>query len=151
MDLSDLSAEFPALSVPATQALLLQRSLSPGFLGLDLPFYDALALLGRLRTRGAVGHLTPVVYRQPRVSIDEALLLAQPVLIQREATAFTGYQFGPVTLWREEARWWVIGAVSEQLLNEGHIPGGVSTVIDKLDGHIWTFEEIEALMREDRP
>ena len=28
-------------------------------------------------------------------------------------------------VWREDVRWWVIGAVSEQLLNEGHIPGGV--------------------------
>jgi len=28
-------------------------------------------------------------------------------------------------LWRKEARWWVIGTVSQQLLDEGHIPGGV--------------------------
>jgi hypothetical protein len=143
-DLSDLGARFPVLTSTEFQSLLV-RSSDPGFLGLDMPYADAVMLLGRLQVGGAVGQVTPAAYRHPSLSIDEALALAQPILVQHEAAEFAGYQFGPVILWREEARWWVIGAVSEQLLDEGHIPGGVSIAVDKLDGHIWTFNEIVGL------
>src|SRR5271166_732873 len=120
-DLGDLIFQFPLLGTASTQPLLLQRTEVPGFLGLDLPFADAVALLVRLRTQGAAGKVAPSAYRQPQISVDDALLLAQPVLMQREAGTFARYQFGPVMVWREGVRWWVIGAVSERLLNEGHI------------------------------
>lgn len=144
-DLSDLSARFPRLTSTGFQSLLGERSSNPGFLGLDMPYADAVLLLGRLQVGGAVGQVTPATYRRPSLSIDDALALAQPILVRREAAKFAGYQFGPVMVWREEARWWVVGAVSERLLDEGHIPGGVSIAVDKLDGHIWTFTEIVGL------
>ncbi len=150
-DLGDLVFRFPLLGTASTQRLLLQRTEMPGYLGLDLPFTDAVALLARLRTQGAAGQVAPSAYRQPRISVDDALLLAQPVLMQREAGRFARYQFGPVMVWREDVRWWVIGAVSEQLLNEGHIPGGVSTAVDKIDGHIWTLDDMSALGSQDLP
>ena len=150
-DLGDLIVRFPLLGTTSTQRLLVQRTEMPGFLSLDLPFGDAVALLVRLRTQGAVGQVVPSAYRQPQISVDNALTIAQPVLLQREAEVFAGYQFGPVMVWREEVRWWVIGAVSQRLLNEGHIPGGVATQVDKLDGRIWTHEQMSALVTQDLP
>jgi hypothetical protein len=36
----------------------------------------------------------------------------------------------------------LIGATSEHLSNEGLIPGAFLASVDKLDGHIWEWEEL---------
>ncbi|MEO7001623.1 MAG: hypothetical protein ABI068_07455 [Ktedonobacterales bacterium] len=144
-DLGTVIAANPLLASPLTdlvvQARLTQRNGAPGFLGVDVSQQQATSLLAELQRLGAHGAVIPSLYRQPRISAQEAASRAQPVLVQQEAQYFPNYQFGPVRVWQDDARWWVIGAVAQKLIDEGHIPGGVVVYVDKLDGRVLSSDE----------
>lgn len=144
-DLRDLLAYAPFLAEPPLQARLHQRFPSPGFLGLNLPPALATTLLARLSAAGARGESVPAAYRAPRVSREQAQAIAERALPQEAARVFPGYPFGPVLYWRAGPRWWVFGCASERLVEEGHIPGGVLAYVDTLDGHLWSFEDMQRL------
>jgi len=145
-DLGALIAANPLLARPftdpTTQATLTQRDAAPGFLGVDVSQQQATALLTELQRLGAQGSILPSLYRQPRISAQEAAVRAQPTLVQQEAHYFPSYQFGPVRVWQDDARWWVVGAVAQKLVDEGHIPGGVVVYVDKLDGRVLTGDDM---------
>ena len=145
-DLGALIAATPTLARPltdlATQARLMRRDAAPGFLGVDLSQQQATGLLIELQRLGAQGSILPSLYRQPRISAREAAARAQPTLVQQEAQYFPTYQFGPVRVWQDDARWWVVGAVAQKLVDEGHIPGGVVVYVDKLDGRVLTGDDM---------
>ncbi len=48
----------------------------------------------------------------------------------------------------EQSVCWTFGAVSEQLVKEGRIPGALYAGVDKLDGHIWKQTDLERLQGE---
>jgi hypothetical protein len=53
------------------------------------------------------------------------------------------YEFGEVWFKREEAPFWVFAAASQELQDEGYIPGAVYVLVDKRNGHFWSGEEQE--------
>lgn len=55
----------------------------------------------------------------------------------------SGYEFGEVWFKREEEPFWVFAAASQELQNEGYVPGAVYVLVDKSDGHFWSDEEQE--------
>ncbi len=62
---------------------------------------------------------------------------------RRNAPRFSGYEFSPVQLFRDEGVSWIFLSGSQQLMNEGWIPGALFVTVDKRDGHIWTDDETE--------
>lgn len=79
------------------------------------------------------------------INLQEALEIAEHEIQQRIETApeLAGYEFGTVRLRRENPAFWVFSAGSEQLIEEGYIPGAIFACVDKTDGHLWTREEQE--------
>lgn len=144
-DLSGLDGQIAALNDAALRARLLRRSPGPGFLGLGADQATARALLARLRAAGAHGEVIDAAYRQPRLTRDAARAIAERALPPHAAASFPGYPFNPVTLRREEPRWYLFSMISPRLVSEFHVPGGVLAYIDKLDGHVWNNDEIRAL------
>ncbi len=148
-NLTDLAQHIPQVTEPAFQQLLTQPvPARPVFVGLDLSRSLAFVLLQRLRTTGAVGVVVHATYRHPTIEISQAATLAAQSIQQRREQHFPEYHFQFVSFQREKATTWTFFAASEQLLWEGHIPGGLFADVDKLDGHIWLPEEFEQLARE---
>lgn len=144
-DLSGLEGQIAALADTAMRASLLKRSPGPGFLGLAVEELAARGLFARLQAAGAHGEVLDAAYRQPRVTRDAARAIAERDLPPRAAAAFPGYPFNDVTLRREEPRWYLFSMISPRLVSEFHVPGGVLAYVDKLDGHVWSRDELLAL------
>lgn len=80
---------------------------------------------------------------------DKTLTIADalPIAEREIATVINGserlrrYEFGPVHYLRETDRYWVFSAGSEQLMEEGYVPGAISACVDKIDGHVWDTDE----------
>lgn len=145
-DVSDLTADLAHIVEAEIQPRL--QSKHPGFLGLAISHQDALTLLKKLRTAKADGLIVPSAYHQPRIDVDTALGLAEQAITVQQRTHFPKYMFGPIRLLSEEPMWWKFGAVSEELVQQGYIPGTIFACIDKLDGHVWQSSEFQELFSE---
>jgi hypothetical protein len=53
------------------------------------------------------------------------------------------YKFGEMWFKREEEPFWVFAAASQELQDEGYVPGAIYVLVDKSDGHFWSDEEQE--------
>ncbi|MBR8836511.1 MAG: hypothetical protein DSM106950_21455 [Stigonema ocellatum SAG 48.90 = DSM 106950] len=93
--------------------------------------------------------MVPSAYRQPKVTLEMAYLIAKQVISQKQETHFSNYKFEPVKFLREGAMWWEFAATSEELIQQSHIPGGIHICVDKLDGHVWTPQEQVRLSGEE--
>jgi len=72
----------------------------PCFAGVDLTIGEAYALIARLRQTGVSGYLVPVRYRTPRLSVEEALPIAEAALrehISRDCI-LRSFRFEPMRL-----------------------------------------------------
>lgn len=70
--------------------------------------------------------------------------IAQEEALRRQHTPrLSRYEFGPIVFDSENDLSWLFVSASEQLQNEGCIPGALFVRIDKRDGHIWSDEETE--------
>jgi hypothetical protein len=43
----------------------------------------------------------------------------------------------------ENERFWTFVCGSDQLFDEGYVPGAVYACVDKVDGHVWADAEVE--------
>ena len=127
---------------------LTDKNSQPGFLGLDLSANLAAELLERLNLAGGNGFVILSAYREPKVTIEMAYPLAENAIIQKQKNHFPNFEFESVKFFSEGAMWWEFGADSEEMIEQGHIPGGIRLRIDKLDGHVWTLEEEASLYGE---
>lgn len=77
------------------------------------------------------------------MTIKDAQLIAERAIAEiiKTAVELQGYEFGAVSLRRENDRYWIFAAGSRQLIEEGYVPGAVFACIDKIDGHVWSTEE----------
>jgi hypothetical protein len=141
--LDDLVQRAPALADPAVQKRVLQRSPGPGFLKLDLAEDVATALFQRLRSGKANGYVVSSAYRQPGVTVEQAIPIAQRAIAELHAARIPEHTLGPVRFVREEPVCWTFGAASEEWVKEGRIPGMLFASVDKLDSHVWPPEELE--------
>ena len=80
---------------------------------------------------------------QQSINFVEAQAIAERAIAEiiRTAPELAGYQFNAVKYRRDEGLYWVFSAASEQLIEEGYVPGAVFACVDKMDGHIWSEEE----------
>jgi|GEM_PF-2489922 hypothetical protein len=146
--LKRIAIAYHSLMTPTVQYKMRQEH--PGFLGLNISEALAKTLLARLRETGADGEVIAAAYHEPLISVDEAAVFAERYIERRRQERFPAYDFEPARHWRQgdRPRWWGFFAPSPKLQDEGHIPGAIFASVDKLDGHIWTYEEQEQLARE---
>ncbi len=80
-----------------------------------------------------------------QITIEQAWPLADREIqrIVRTAPELKGYDFKPTHYARENDTCWVFCAASDQLIEEGYVPGAVFASVDKTDGHVWSDEEFE--------
>jgi hypothetical protein len=83
------------------------------------------------------------------VAIDAAYSIAQPAIIDKQQQQFPNFKFEPIKFISESALWWEFGANSEDLIQQGHVPGGIRVSVDKLDGHIWKLQDQLRLYGEE--
>lgn len=144
--LDNLLTEAPVLQEPDLPQRMLQHSTN--VLKVALPENKAIELLQRLQAEGAKGSLLPSAYRQPRISAEQAVPIAEKAIAEIQAKRRPNDTPGTVRFLREQPTCWTFGAVSEQLIREGRIPGLFYASVDKLDGHIWKPEEFDRLAGE---
>lgn len=142
--LADLVPQAPALATPDVMQRLSENFPESGWLGLSIAQSLARTILERLERAGAVGECVRAAYRMPHVSQAEAQVIAERILPVLAARAYPGLSFSLAVFWREDPRWWVFGRSSDELVRRGHVPGAVLAHVDKLDGHLWTHEEVVA-------
>jgi hypothetical protein len=85
-----------------------------------------------------------------KITLEQASQIADSEIqrILRTAPELQGYRFSPTRFARENDSYWVFGAASEQLIEEGYIPGAVFACVDKKDGHLWNDAEHEQYARQ---
>jgi hypothetical protein len=123
-----------------------------GFLGYDLPIGEAYGLLTQLRGLGARGHLLPASYREPRLSVEQALSIAGRYIQERitHESQLRRFAFEPVRHAGdfEAPTHWFFVAPSPQMDEASYVPAWVSASVDKVDGHIHGPREAQELQEE---
>jgi hypothetical protein len=148
-DFQEVATKVPTIMDPAFQQKILQRAPQPGWLNLALPYDVARQLFLLLKNQKATGLIALAAYHHPQVTSEQAELVARPALEQKQAAEYPTYRFEhSIYLTREQPTCWEFASYSEELVREGHIPGGVSVCVDKLDSHVWGPEEFERLQGE---
>jgi len=146
------SFEDLAEKIPIVQTLEFQQKIltpsphHPGFLGLDLSEPVVKLLFQRLQSTRAVGYWLLSDYRQPRITREQARLLAEPAIAERAVNHFQRHPddtLGPIEFVGVQPEFWVFGARSEYLIRENCVPGDLRVSVDTLDGHIWTREDFD--------
>jgi hypothetical protein len=125
-----------------------QAYLTRGLLQLGLALDAARSHLGEARACGANAYLVPVAYRDARVTLPAARLIALRLHtdLQRE-----GRRLAPLDEGFDDARWWTFFAEDLQAIEEDRYPGRISISIDKLDGRVRSKEELDAWLRLSAP
>lgn len=144
--LDDLLSTAPVLRESELQQKMVQQNVS--LLPVALPKEQALELLYRLEKEGAWGCLLSVAYRHPQIAREQAALLAKSEITKRLGQR-PGDTLGPMGFFREDPCCWTFSASSAQLISEERSPGLIFASVDKLDGHIWTREELERFSEEN--
>ncbi|GHO48679.1 hypothetical protein [Ktedonospora formicarum] len=144
----DFVKQISAISEHRMNLETLQYPFHVGFFGLDLSYEAAASLLQHLKSLGAEGCRLPAAYRQPHISREQAKPLAEQIISRLHATYIPDDILGPLSFVRESEVCWIFGAASPQLLKERGEPGVLYAQIDKLDGHMWTPEEMQFLHSE---
>lgn len=150
-DLTGLTEKVPANMQVTWHNLTqtIEQRLIPGFMGLNLPADLAAELLERIEIAGGHGLVIPIAYRQPKVTMETAYSIAEQEIVCKQALLFPNHKFESTKFFREDVMWWDFRALSPELIETGHIPGGVIARVDKLDGHIWAAAEQIHLYAEE--
>ena len=146
-DLTTLAAIIPMVAIPALQTDLQQ--LAPGFLGLNLSGDTAVELLEELTLTGGRGLVVPADYRQPNVTFEMAKAIASEALQKEQETRFPTVTFEALQYVSEDAMWWKFGAGSPEWIERALSAGAFYILVDKLDGHVWTEQELVSLNGEE--
>ncbi|WP_017327082.1 hypothetical protein [Synechococcus sp. PCC 7336] len=121
----------------------------PCFLELNMPAEAVADIEEMISLGGGKGIIVKSDYRSPKLSLSEVFSIANIHLNRQAKKNFPSYSFRAIQCIRSEPMYWLFGSFSEQLIHEGHNPGGVTVAIDKLDGHIWTEEEKKLVLGEE--
>jgi len=147
-EIHDLLPDIPILGDPEFLESVTDRSLPMGILELALPEALAISLLERFKAAGAEGYRFPAAYNTPRIPCEQAREIAIPAIEKLHQERYPTHTLRPLFSFGEGVLCWTFGAASEQLQEEGIIPGVLFAYIDKLDGHVWAWEELEQFERE---
>lgn len=79
------------------------------------------------------------------LTITMAQQIAEENILRRisQSEKLAAYQFAPVVLESDGEYFWTFVSGSEQLQREGMVPGALHACVDKIDGHVWTNQEME--------
>ncbi|MGH9846346.1 MAG: hypothetical protein ACREEM_47210 [Blastocatellia bacterium] len=79
------------------------------------------------------------------LNYEEALQIAERHIKERVRVSdfLSRYEFGELGLRSENERFWTFVRGSDQLFDEGYVPGAVYACVDKADGHLWSGDEVE--------
>ena len=79
------------------------------------------------------------------LTYTEGLQIAERHIRERISASdfLSRHQFGETGLQSENERFWTFVCGSDQLFDEGYVPGAVYACVDKVDGRLWNDDEIE--------
>jgi hypothetical protein len=149
-EMNDLIDSFPELANQKTQLHTLHDSRK--FLGLNLPFDIAKNLTRRLHTEAKAScQIIPTRYRdnEPKFTIETAYPIAEKALRELQTTKYPEIHFYPIiyTPGHSGIMYITFASGGKEWQDEGLIPGAIFASVDRLDGHLWTDEEMIELYR----
>lgn len=115
--------------------------LTTGFQNLNLPESDAARILEMIMRGGGSGYVLATSYRNPPIPLDKAQAFATEEAKKIISENFPGTSFEPLRFAREEAKYWVFSQGSQELEQQGIVPGVLEIFIDKNSGHAATQAE----------
>ncbi len=148
-NLDDLAGKIPSLRDPILLKRIVQHPSGPGFLGLDLPYDVALSLQQCLKTTGAEGFRLPAAYRSPRLTIEQAQAIAQADIDEQKQKYDPNEILLPIEFLGEREVCWEFRGTTARLDGEGQEGYGLYAQVDKVDGHIWTSDEMTLFHQEN--
>src|SRR5215510_10476521 len=79
------------------------------------------------------------------LNYEEAIQIADRHIKERinSSDFLSKQEFGQIGLRSENERFWTFVRGSDQLFDEGYVPGAVYACVDKADGHLWSDDEVE--------
>lgn len=115
----------------------------PEFLSLSLDWKTAHELMLQLKLCGARGLVIETKYREPVVTLEQATRIAEEALAKMRKS-HPNVQFEPVKFLRGQHHpmWWTFGCVGQEWVKAGVIPGMLSASVDKVDGRIWSQDDM---------
>lgn len=111
---------------------------TPRFLQLNLAAQDILHVFQYVRKGKAVGYILPIAYREPQISLEKALPIAEKAIAEMKATHYPEQSAVAVQFAREQPAYWTFSA------NYGRNKR-LYAHIDKLDGHLWSRSDVERI------
>lgn len=115
-----------------------------GFLGLSVTFEEALQTASVLRRDHHSCLVLHTNYRTPKIDEYQGHRIAEHVAQKLIATKYPDvHNFGPLVPRSLHPAYWAFGRFSPQLDAEG---AGIYVNIDKVDGHVWEYDELYRLM-----
>jgi hypothetical protein len=91
--------------------------------------------------RGAIP--VPSRYRAASLEESRAQDIAHDWLVQEIKKLSPDLTFQPVRLRTTDPMRFSFIAICDQWRDAGRIPGGLTCSVDRVDGHVWTFDEME--------
>jgi hypothetical protein len=70
------------------------------------------------------------------------------VRVIKNSPLLSQYKFGDIKLKNENERFWTFSTSSDELFEQGFVPGALYVCVDKEDGHVLTDEEIESFYQD---
>lgn len=131
-EVSDLFQDIPLLANSTFQNRLVERSRTPGVLGLELPAELTERLFGRFKAVGSEGYCFPAAYHHPRLTIEQARTIAEQAIETMRVKYDPTDRVGPLFEYSMEGGYcWTFGATSERMAKEELFPGAFLASIDK--------------------
>ncbi|HEU4327338.1 MAG TPA: hypothetical protein VFS21_29645 [Roseiflexaceae bacterium] len=115
---------------------------SPGFLGVKLDKERAILFLKTIETYLAQGIYLPYSYSTPLLDDNKALVVGNNELQKLEIES-PQLHFYPPRVHSSYPLWFKVVIGCKEWIEDGFIPGAVVLFVDKIDGHIWTNEQID--------
>ena len=110
-----------------------------------------LSLADGLSTRGERAILVPEEYVAGGIDSKAAAAIAERELSRlvadRIQQSLTPLKFASMELTGGTPLWWSFRRVCREWQEEGLVPGAVSCSVDRLDGHLWSAQEMESFWR----
>ena len=137
----DWSNQYDVYIVDVRDGLAIRDPKPSGFQGLRVSLRDAREAAKALRVSGYAVLVCPCRYQATTISSDHGREIAHRRLKELRESGLKLSELGSTA---DGGAWWIFVVDDVQAQNEGYIPGTRQIAIDKIDGHVATFEEMKA-------
>ena len=120
-----------------------------GFMRLNVSNEMAADILEWIIRNEGYGLIVPTTYRNPKISSTKAKKIASVELEREIKEVYANVQFDPIQVVDDAPFCWKVCTFSQELIEQGLIPGGICKYVDQVDGHLWTLGDRVKIHKEE--